>query len=182
MTRDPKKCQFCGDEFTPKQARSITCEKADCKKQRAKSWYLDHYGNYATRKKVRGFGNEPQYVKVCECCCQVFKPTHGSVIWCNKPKCQRHKRAYQTRKARKSSTVRNKTLNNSLVPVHGSELSQFIENVIETVFDEHEQVELIFMEAASLRGHAASIFYPGILEGDPLGCYRMTPNRHRKSA
>lgn len=172
-----KKCEVCGEVFSPAHKRSRICANSDCRRIDTMRYQKAYRGLLKPHLRVRNGSVKQRKCAskaICQCCGQEFMGRTSASRWCQKPECQRVKYERNLKLSRESNRKRrllfgprpstSSTVGKSLEKA--TLMEKILENWIDTIFTEREQVELIFLESSHLRGahdYCASeaVFYAG---------------------
>lgn len=180
--REMRNCACCGGAFRPKQGRSRYCDHPNCKRFASKESNVIPRFTHAPRD--RSYSRN--FERVCESCGCPFKGTQREQF-CQKDQCREEKRKRhlyratlysRSQKAKEHQARINALSKNEEAPREIRE--RVMEGWINTIFTEHDQVELIFLECQHLRGRRDGFISALLTEsGGTWGC--ILPNRGGRS-
>lgn len=149
-----RNCACCGGAFRPKQGRSRYCEHPNCKNFAKKESHVLPRFKQAPRERPYS----RNYERVCASCGCHFKGTQREQF-CRKEQCTEAKNSRRLervslyskcQKAKDHQRRINALSKNEEAPREVRE--RVMEGWINTIFTEHEQVELVFLECQHLCG------------------------------
>jgi hypothetical protein len=202
---EPEQCRYCQKVYIPSRKNTPCCPTDACKAAHSRAW-ADAYKANNFLSPASATLSKRRFTQECEFCKISFLSKSNTCRTCSNPECQSKRaiarrnytenyreRKIKSKKVRLESQARHRANKiqssadgnlpeTALSKVSGSLREKITNAWVDTLFDLHDQVQLLFLECQHIRGLCDPFARTLLREGTPSGCWTMfSLNKQRKS-